>query len=111
MFNLTRQEKRMILFLISVALLGISIDYFIKRNSCFRVIGYLNQDNDIGKINLNQADTIVLQDIPGVGEVLSKRIIEYRSYRGAFKEIEELQKIKGIGKEKFNKIREYFSLE
>jgi competence protein ComEA len=44
--------------------------------------------------------------IPGIGEKLAQRIIDYRASEGGFKDSEDLQKVKGIGVSKFEKIQD-----
>jgi len=39
--------------------------------------------------------------LPGVGESMADKIIEYRKDHNGFKKIEDLMKVKGIGKKKF----------
>jgi comEA protein len=107
--NLTRQERLVVLFLVCVALVGLGIDFFSKHFSQIRVIGYVSQDN--GKINLNQAAKENLMDVRGIGEKLSQRIIDYRRENGKFKDIAELKNIKGIGKSKYEAIKDYFTVE
>ena len=107
--DLTKQEREVVLFLVVVALVGLGVNFVSKRYSKIRIIGYLNQD--IGKINLNQAGQGVLVDVPGIGKVLAGRIIEYRRQHSKFKDIAELRKIKGIGKSKYESIRDYFILD
>ena len=41
-----------------------------------------------------------LKMIPGVGEVLAERIIEFRKKNGNFTYLDELEKVNGIGKKK-----------
>ena len=109
MLSLTRQERAVILFLITVALLGVGINFLVKKSSQVMVISYLNQD--IGKIDINEADIETLKSIPGIGEKLGREIIGYRNRYGGFKDIEELKNIKGIGKVKYNAIKEYLTAE
>lgn len=109
MFNLTHEERKVILFLISVALIGIGINFLQKKYSQVKVVSYISQD--INKVNLNRADKEMLLGIWGIGEKLAERIIEYRQKQGDFKEIEELQNIKGISKSKYEAIKDYFSVE
>jgi competence ComEA-like helix-hairpin-helix protein len=56
-----------------------------------------------GLINLNTATLDELITLDGVGEVIAKRIIEYRETYG-FRSVEELKNIKGIGDVKYAKI-------
>jgi competence ComEA-like helix-hairpin-helix protein len=109
MFNLTRQERQVVLFLICVALLGLGINFLTKHYSQIRVIGFVSQD--ISKINLNQANKETLMDVPGIGTKLAQRIIDYRKQNISFKDIIELNKIKGIGKSKYEAIKDYFIIE
>lgn len=57
-------------------------------------------------ININTADMYKLCKLDGIGEKLATSIISYRSEKGAFKSINDLKKIKGIGKAKFDKIKD-----
>jgi comEA protein len=59
-----------------------------------------------GKININTASSDELILLPGIGPAYSQRIINYRKEHGGFKNKEELMKVKGIGKERFEKIKD-----
>jgi len=56
------------------------------------------------KVNLNTATVEQLSELPGVGEHLAARIIEYRQKSGGFKSTQELMNVKGIGEQSFQKI-------
>lgn len=58
-----------------------------------------------GPVNLNTADINKLKTIPGVGESTAKKIIEYRTSKGPFRKIEDLMKVGGIGKGKFERMK------
>ena len=66
------------------------------------VIGGINK-----KVNINTATQTELETLPGIGEAIASRIIEYREQNGKFNKIEDLQNVKGIGKAKFEDIKEY----
>ena len=60
-----------------------------------------------GKININTANASELDKLPGVGEAIAKKIIEYREYNGNFSSIEEIKNVSGIGETKFEKMKDY----
>ncbi|OJU58634.1 Transporter [Acinetobacter proteolyticus] len=57
------------------------------------------------KISLNQANLQQLQSLSGVGEKKAQAIMEYRQKNGAFKSVDELLNIKGIGPKLLDKNR------
>ena len=57
-----------------------------------------------GLTNINTASKAELESLPGIGEELSKRIIEYRNARGPFRSIEDIMLVDGIGEGKFKDI-------
>lgn len=56
-------------------------------------------------LDLNSATEQDLERLPGIGHVLASRIIAYRTAQGAFQDIEQLRRVKGIGRKKFEQIR------
>lgn len=62
--------------------------------------------DDEGRINLNTADAAALCALPGIGEKLAGRIIEYREKYGLFRSIEELMDVSGIGEKKFAAVKD-----
>lgn len=59
-----------------------------------------------GKVNLNTATLAQLDTLPGVGPVLAQRIIDYRTKRGGFRNVAELQQVDGIGDETFSRLKD-----
>jgi len=69
-------------------------------------------DNLKGKtININTAVKEALILLPGVGESTADKIILYRLEHNGFKKIEDIMKIKGIGKKKFESMKEFIIVE
>jgi competence protein ComEA len=50
-----------------------------------------------GKININTATLDQLESLPGIGEVLGQRIIDYRQAHGSFHSVDDLLNVSGIG--------------
>ncbi len=63
------------------------------------------------KTNINTAGLEELMELPGIGETIAGRIIEYRSSKGGFKKIEEIMGVAGIGEKTFEKIRDLITIE
>lgn len=62
-------------------------------------------------LELNVATQEELMLIPGIGEVLSQRIISYREEMGGFDRLSQLMEVKGIGEATYEKISPYLYLK
>jgi competence protein ComEA len=56
---------------------------------------------DLSPLDLNRATNGELAQLPGIGEELARRIVEYREANGPFENVEELMEVSGIGEGKF----------
>ncbi len=59
------------------------------------------------KFDINKATEEELTFLPGLGEVLARRILEKRVEKQGFSSIEELKEVEGIGERKLNAMRAY----
>lgn len=59
-------------------------------------------------IDLNGADTILLQRVPGIGPSFARRIVKYRDLLGGYYVVEQLQEVYGMERERYDKIAPYF---
>lgn len=59
-------------------------------------------------LDLNQVSMEDLCLIPGIGTSVAQEIIAYREKRNAFRSVEELKKVKGIGEKKWKTIKNFF---
>ena len=58
-------------------------------------------------VNINTASKKELDALPGIGETLAQRIIDYRSANGPFSTVDDLTKVKGIGAKTLEKLKPY----
>ena len=61
-------------------------------------------------VNINTADIAELAGLPGIGEVLAQRIVDYRKAHGSFTAIEQLTNVEGIGEGKLEAILEQITI-
>lgn len=59
-----------------------------------------------GLVNLNSATETELQELPGIGPVLSARIVEWREANGGFSSVGDLNDVDGIGPATFERLRD-----
>lgn len=57
------------------------------------------------RIDINRAEAWLLEALPGIGEGLAQRIIDYRQKNGAFKNITEITNVPGIGQSTYERIK------
>lgn len=57
------------------------------------------------KVNINTATVKELTSLPGIGQAKAEAIVKYREENGAFKNVEDLTKVKGIGPKMLDKIK------
>ncbi|SRR5216684_6812993 len=61
-------------------------------------------------INLNTANSDQLQEVPGIGPATADKILKMRKSYGAFKSVDDLRAIKGIGPKRLEKMRKYLTV-
>jgi competence protein ComEA len=52
-------------------------------------------------LNINTATAADLERLPGIGPATAQRVIEFREKNGAFKKVEDLMHVRGIGEKTF----------
>ena len=60
-------------------------------------------------VNINTATEEELTVLPGIGDVLAKRIVEYREQNGPFASSELLLNVEGISRKRFDAIKDYIT--
>ena len=56
-------------------------------------------------INLNTATAAQIATLPGIGPKTADLIVQYRQKNGAFKKIEEVMNVRGVGEKSFLKLK------
>jgi len=63
-----------------------------------------------GKVNINSASEKELCKLKGIGKTTAERIVKYRAANGPFSKIEDITKVKRIGKSLLKKIKDEISI-
>lgn len=71
----------------------------------------LKDFTEVVSININAADKTDLMKLPGIGDAMAVKIIEYRNKEGQFNKIEDIMKVKGIKKSKFDKLKDFIKIK
>lgn len=112
MFDLTSQEKKVLIALSAFAVLGLAVlayrTYFARPG--LRVVHSVMK-SAAAAVDINTADASKIETLPGIGPKLAKGIIDYRKEHGFFILKEDLMKVKGIGRDKFDGIKDLITLE
>jgi competence protein ComEA len=64
-----------------------------------------------GVVNVNTAGVDELVRLPGIGESKARAIVDFRKERGAFKSVEQLREVKGIGDAALERIRPHVAID
>ena len=118
-----KKQGSIFLICMTAAFLLITFGFFIGRNhrsgdltterippvSQTYPVATVPAENNPFPINLNTADAELLMELPGIGEVLAERIVEYREEHGPFTSVNELLNIKDIGESRLEKLLPYIT--
>lgn len=119
---MTAQEKRVLIALSIFAILGLAVlgyKNYVARPQFKVVSSQLKSDGvdyealirEKRTVNINTADVNVLEALPNIGPKLAREIVDYRTDHGLFVLKEDLLKVRGIGPNKFDGIKDLITLE
>lgn len=132
MLGFTRNEQKVLLFLIVTFFLGFAVKVYQEHyqplpDTPVNPIDYKTAESVLpsvpdrgeaknveplaGPISVNFADANELERLPGIGPAMAKRIVGYRDLHGKFSSVEELHEVKGIGAKTLQKIRPYIKID
>ena len=100
------KKDKLVLLSVCFVFLALTIGIFIDRNT-----GHNPYDTVQSKmietdprLDINKMSTAQLEAIPGIGEMLAKRIVAYRDANGPFLTLEEVLNVEGVGEKKLDQI-------
>ena len=64
-------------------------------------------DSSVAPVNINSATADELVQLPGIGPAYAARIVTYRKLNGPFASVDDLEKVKGIGEKRMERLRPF----
>lgn len=85
----------------------------IQENSDEIILNNDQYENDLKNeiVNINKANQVELETLPGIGPSTALKILEYRNTNGYFSNIEEIKNVSGIGQAKFEAVKDFICVE
>ena len=109
MFDLTDQEKKMLLFILVIVGTGVALRVSLRlAPGGARALCVLESDTFYPRVNVNTASREVLVAVPYIGLVTAERIISARRMAGPFRSAEDLARA-GLGGAAIRRVGKYLS--
>ncbi len=127
----SRSDIRAVLILAALLIIGGAISIFQKTKAVIPpqvIIGTVSSETTAAdetnripgavteemlvkyKININTAPEDSLMLLPGIGEHLARKIVEYRLEHGSFKNVRDLELVSGIGPAKLERMKDMITV-
>lgn len=98
-------------FLAALLIVSLWSLHFLRNNRRSSLVpSPLPPSDKVMSIDINTADIDELCCLPGIGEVLAKRIIDYREEHGDFTHIRQIRNVNGIGAKTYEQIAPYLTI-
>ncbi len=68
------------------------------------------QEHEPQKVDINRAEIWLLEALPGIGETLAQRIVDFRQQNGLFLNSGEIVKVEGIGASTYDQIKDLITV-
>src|ERR1700761_1069135 len=95
-----RMSRRAAFALLCLALIGFQLG---STAACFSA----TKKPPAHPIAINSASSAQLQEVPGIGPATAEKILAMRKSYGAFKSVDDLLSVRGIGPKRLEKRRKY----
>src|SRR5580698_11511706 len=96
----TRMSQRAAFALLCLAFVGLQLASAV---TCFSA----TKKPPAHPIDINSASSVQLQEVPGIGPATAEKILAMRKSYGAFKSVDDLLSVRGIGPKRLEKMRKY----
>ena len=70
----------------------------------------VGENQEVQKVDINRAEVWLLTALPGIGETLAQRIVDYRKENGPYRSTSEITKVSGIGDNTYRQIKDLITV-
>ena len=110
MLNFTRQERLVLAVLGLIFLFGSILHFVFKDQTFQQALQIIDSDKIYPKTDLNRAGYEEFLRLPGIGPASAQRLIDYRNEHGAFRSLDEIRLVPGMGSAHYSKLVKYFKI-
>ncbi|MFC1709114.1 ComEA family DNA-binding protein [Candidatus Omnitrophota bacterium] len=112
MLHLTSHEKKTVVFILTLLVLGLGLDFYKKKTNRADLINFPELEGRLfEKVDINKATALEFATIPGVGSKLAYTIVSERKLNGKFEDVQDLKRVRGIKDKKLKQMKKYITLE
>ncbi len=106
---LRRLDQAVLAVLVSAALLGMGVYWFVQGGHRGQLIEIDRADPLTARflVDINKAEWPELATIPNIGETLARRIVDSRAQAGAYRDNDDLRRVRRIGARTLERMKPY----
>jgi competence protein ComEA len=106
---LRRMDQAVVAVLVMFALVGMGVYWFVQGGPRGELIEIDRAEPLTARylVDINKAEWFEFAELPDVGEVLARRIVDSRLTGGAFKDHDDLRRVRGVGPLTMQKLKPY----
>jgi len=114
------KERLVLIFLTFSLFVGSAISLYKKHRANQELQAIVSQlsmsettiaSSGTNVVNINTATLGELDRLPGIGPALAQRVIDFRTHNGPFKKKEDITRVSGIGKKKFEALKDMITIQ
>jgi competence protein ComEA len=106
---LRRMDQAVVAGLVAIALVGMGVYWVVQGGPRGELIEIDRADPLSARylVDINKAEWPELAELPDIGETMARRIVDSRKSVGAFKDHDDLRRVRGIGPRTLEKMKPY----
>lgn len=106
---LRRLDQVIVAVLVLAALVGMGAYWIVQGGPAGKLVEIDRADPLTARfqVDINKAEWPELAELPSVGEMLARRIVDSRQAQGPFRDHEDLRRVRGIGPRTLEKLKPF----